>query len=129
MPDVKVEITGAKELRRAIRRAEGPELRKNLRSAYKSSAGIVSTRAESVAPALSGDLRSSIRPLGSQSKAQVAAGRGRSKDYAGVIHYGWPARGIEPQEFLHEALEREWDNVYDFFEQALEEIGRTLSTT
>lgn len=123
-----VKITGARELRRAIKQAEGPELKAALKKAHKDSAGVVSKRARWVVPVRSGDLRSSIRPLGSQTKAQVAAGKGRTRDYAGVIHYGWPGHGIEAQPFLHEALEDEWDDVYKTFVDAIEKIGRELST-
>lgn len=123
-----VRITGAKELRREIRRAEGPGLKEALKRAYKESAGVVSTSARREAPVLSGDLRSSIRPLGSQTRAQVAAGRGRSNNYAGVIHYGWPGHNIEAQSFLHEALADEWPEVHETFEKALEKLGKEIST-
>lgn len=123
-----IKVRNARELRRALRNAD-PGLKKQLRTAYRSSASIVSVRARRDAPVLSGDLRDSIRPLGGVSKATVAAGKGRTRDYAGVIHYGWPAHGIEPQEFLHEALEREWPKVYAHFEQAVDKVADTIDTT
>jgi hypothetical protein len=34
----------------------------------------------------------------------VSAGRSRTVPYAGPIHYGWPARNIESQPFLLDAM-------------------------
>ena len=128
MAKPEVKITGAKELRKAIRKAESSDLKKKLRGAYKSSAGVVSTRAKQLTPVQSGDLRNSIRPLGTQTRAQIAAGKGKTRDYAGVIHYGDPHRGIEAQEFIHEAMSDEWRQVTDFFVNAMNEISKELST-
>lgn len=121
-------MTGARELRREIKRAEDKGLADALKMAYRDSSTIVAQRSKINAPWRSGDLRSSIRPLGGASKAVVAAGRGRTNAYAGVIHYGWPARNITAQPFIHEALKSEWDLVYATFEDALADLADELST-
>lgn len=118
----RIEVTGARELRRAIKRAENKGLNAELKTAYRDAANIVVRSSKSNAPVLSGDLRSSIRPLGGASKSVVAAGRGRTNAYAGVIHYGWPARNITAQPFIHEALKTEWDRVYATFEDAIDQV-------
>ena len=125
----RIEVHNAKELRRLIRKANSNGLKKALRLAYKTSAGVVATRAQSLAPHLSGDLRDSIRPLATQTKGRVAAGKYASREYAGVIHYGWPGHNIEPQEFLHEALSDEWPKVIDAFETELDRLAEALSAT
>lgn len=124
-----IKVHNARALRRAIRDAEDKGLRKALRLAYKSLAAVVSARAETFAPVLSGDLKDSIRPLATQGKAVVAAGKGPTRDYAGVIHYGWPLRGIDEQPFIHEGLKREWDNVIEAFDDALSDLADELSTS
>lgn len=121
-----IRVTGAKELRRAIKKAEDRGLKDALKKAYRDSATLVSDASKLRAPVQSGDLRNSIRPLGGIGKAVVAAGRGRTNDYAGVIHYGWPARGITAQPFIHEALKTKWDAVVDSFETAIDHMTREI---
>ena len=50
-------------------------------------------------PRRSGRLAEDVRGNRAQSKAVVRAGRA-SVPYAGPINYGWPARGIEPAEYM-----------------------------
>lgn len=55
------------------------------------------------APRVTGRLAGSIRPGRGKTKAVIRAG-GARVPYAGVRHYGWPARGIAPAPFLLDAL-------------------------
>jgi hypothetical protein len=98
----RVQVTGAKELRAALRRA-GADV-KDMTRINKSVAEIVAADARQKAPARSGRLRKSIRAGGRQSAGYVSAGRSRTVPYAGPIHYGWPARNIESQPFLLDAM-------------------------
>lgn len=123
---VRIEVTGAKELRRAIKKAENDGLKAELKQAYRDAARIIVSESKSNVPVLSGDLRSSIRPLGGATSAVVAAGRGRTRDYAGVIHFGWPAHNISPQPFIHHAIATEWDRVYQSFETAIDDVTRKI---
>lgn len=119
---LRIEVTGARELRRAIKKAENDGLKDELKQAYRDAAKIIVSESKSNAPVLSGDLKSSIRPLGGITSAVVAAGRGRTNNYAGVIHYGWPAHNISPQPFIHHALDTEWDRIYRAFETAIDDV-------
>lgn len=65
---------------------------------------IVVLAARPMAPRLSGALAASIRPGRGKTKAVVRAG-GARVPYAGVRHYGWPARNITPDPFLTNALQ------------------------
>lgn len=121
-----IKVTGAKELRKAIKRAEDHDLADELGKAYRSASSIVSNRSRIQAPFQSGDLRSSIRPLGGKTSAIVAAGRGKTTDYAGVIHYGWPGHNITAQPFIHQALKSEWDLVYDTFVDAIDAVTKKI---
>lgn len=129
--DFDVRVEGAKELRRAIRQMERKDLKDELKRANKEAAETVAERAKTkTVPVRSGDLKRAISALGSQTKGQVKVGgaRANTRDYAGVIHYGDPKRGIKPQPFLHEAASDEWDEVRKKYEKALNRIAVELST-
>lgn len=53
----------------------------------------------------SGRLAGSLRGNRAKNRSVVTAGRS-SIPYAGVQNYGWPARGIEAQEFMQKADEQ-----------------------
>lgn len=124
---VGLKIDGAKELRRIAKRVGGSEANATLRKGHKEIGGIVTPAAKSNAPKRSGKLAGNIRPLGSVTKAQIAVG-GARVPYAGPIHGGWPARNIEPQPFLTEAVSEKWPQVYDTLEDLYERLGKQLST-
>lgn len=124
---IRIEVTGARELRRKIKQAEDQGLKDQLKKAYKDAANIVARSGRLKAPERSGDLASSIRSMNQTTRAVVAAGRGRTTDYAGVIHYGWPAHNITPQPFLHQALKDDWDRVYDTFTDAVDRVVEDIN--
>ncbi len=104
-----VEVIGARELRRALRTLP-KEYRRELATIHKKAVKPVVDTAKVLAPRRSGRLAGSIRALGSQTSGRVAVGK-KSVPYAGVIHYGWPARNIAAQPFLEEALARRQNAV------------------
>lgn len=128
---VGVRVVGASELRRAIRRAQDEDLKKELKDANKAAAEMVKAEASSqTVPVKSGALKASLSALGSATKGQVKAGK-KSKgtvNYAGVVHYGDPRRNRPPKPFLHEAMAEKWDEVYSTYEKHLEKIVNDLST-
>jgi hypothetical protein len=121
-----IKITGARELRKALKQAEDHDLQGELKRAYQAAGKIVADSSKIKAPVRSGDLRASIRPLGGATRTVVAAGRGTTNVYAGVIHYGWPGHGITAQPFIHQALRSEWDDVYDTFTDAVDRVTRNI---
>ena len=104
-----VEVIGAKELRRAMRTLP-KEYKRELGVIHKKAVKPVVDTAKTIAPRRSGRLAGSIRALGSQTSGRAAVGK-KSVPYAGVIHYGWPARNITAQPFLEDALERRQNDV------------------
>lgn len=125
-----IKVTGVKELRREIRRAERDDLKKAVREANKDAAEIVAKEAKSnTVPVRSGALRASIRALGSQTKGQVAAGRGKTSRYAGIIHFGNPNRNIEPQPYLYEARDERANEVRQAYADRMKKIAKQLSTS
>lgn len=112
-----VRLDGARKLRSTLRKA-GADMTQ-LRDANKQAADIVTDRARGTAPRVSGRLLGSIRTGASQSSGVVRAGNNRKTaagiPYAGVIHWGWPARGIQAQPWISEAAqdtEQTWFEVY-----------------
>lgn len=97
MAGAAVQITGLRETVRRLERL-GVDA-SDLREAFGEISREVVTEAASLAPYVTGSLAGSIRAGNTKNKSIVRAGRA-SVPYAGVINYGWPARGIAPTEFL-----------------------------
>ena len=95
MPFV-VKVTGAKELRKAIRQLEDAAAKKgmqaDLKGAYRTAAWAVEVQAKMEVPRRSGRLAGSIKAKGTTTGASIVAGGLKSVPYAGPIHYGWPSR-------------------------------------
>lgn len=72
-------------------------------------------------PARTGRLAGNLRAGKGKTKAVVRAG-GARVPYAGVIHYGWPARGIRAQPYLTDALQARKQQVYAALERGLDDI-------
>jgi hypothetical protein len=81
-------------------------------------AEIVIEGSKKFVPVLSGALANSIRDASTKKSAKIRVGsRGGGKrygassagdvvEYAGPIHFGWPARRIKPQPFIYEATDQ-----------------------
>lgn len=74
-------------------------------------------------PRQSGALAQSMRAGKGKTKAVVRAG-GARLPYAGVVHYGWPARNIRPQEFLSTALQRQMGQILGALDAGIGDILR-----
>lgn len=76
----------------------------DLKDVHQTAAEPVLGEARSLVPVVTGTLRDTLRLDRRAAGASIIAGRNRIP-YAGVIHFGWPARNIEPQPFLYDALD------------------------
>jgi hypothetical protein len=123
----RVQVKGAKELRRAIKQAQSSDLKQALKQANRDAADMVAYEAQTIVPVLSGTLLESIRASGTQTAGIVRAGRA-SVVYAGVIHFGWPRHNIEPNPFLYEAADARLDEVIARYEEAVDAIARRLES-
>lgn len=88
----------------------------------KAIAAEVAKDARAYIPIRTGNLAASVREAATKTSARVKAGGGLSKaqraivggysagvgsvEYAGPIHFGWPARRIKPQPFFYEAIDK-----------------------
>ena len=122
----RIQVTGAKELRRALK-GMTDDL-KDLREIHLAAAKIVEEVAREKVPVRSGRLKRTIRAGATRTKGTVQAGRNGSVPYAGPIHFGWPARNIEAQPFIFDALDARKDQVVRQYEervgQLVERVGR-----
>ena len=116
-----IKATGVKELRRELRRM-GDDL-EDLKALNLDVATLVSDRAKDIVPRRTGNLADTIRPAGTKTAGRVRAGFKRVP-YAGVIHFGWPARRIQPQPFLYDALDQRRDQVFDAYFKGVKKIQR-----
>ena len=116
-----IKATGVKELRRELRRM-GDDL-EDLKTLNLTVASMVAERAKDIVPRRTGNLADTIRPSGTKTAGRVRSGFKRVP-YAGVIHFGFPARGIKPQPFLYDALDQRRDEVLDRYFQGVKKIQK-----
>lgn len=93
-------VDGARRLRRDLRQVAGDL--EDLKVANAAAAATVAAAAAARAPHRTGRLAGSVRGNRAASRATVAAG-GAAVPYAGPIHWGWPAHGIEARPFIADA--------------------------
>lgn len=121
-----LQVDGARQLRSSLKRA-GVSVQ-DLKAAHKAVADMVATDASPRTPRRTGRLAGTLRAAGTQSAAIVRAGRS-TVPYAGVIHWGWPAHGIDAQPWIAEAAERKFEPAQAQYLQALEAIIATVEGT
>jgi hypothetical protein len=98
--DGRVRVQGARELRRTLKRA-GEDMA-DLKDANMRAAQLVAQWGAVRAPRRTGALGGSVRAMRQVARARIVAGS-PSVPYAGVIHWGWPARHITAQPWLSQA--------------------------
>lgn len=135
MPFV-VKVTGAKELRKAIRQIEDAAAKKgmqaDLKGAYRTAARVVEVSAKQEAPRRSGRLAGSVKAKGTTTGASVVAGGLKAVPYAGPVHYGWPSRPnkakgwrggpIKANKFLTRAAAQSIDAIVDLLGDELQRV-------
>lgn len=124
--DAAITVSGAKELRKALRQADPKGA--PMKAIHAEIAADVEGAARPLVPVRSGRLLKSLRSSGTISKAIVRLGRSTVR-YAGPVHFGWPtrpnpARGwrggpIRPNPFLYAAIDRRHDEVIGAYHAGL----------
>lgn len=124
----RVEIEGLKEFRKSFKAAGGDM--KEMKAAGAAAAEIVARDARGSAPrGRTGRLAESVRAAGQQTGAVVRAGSAKRVPYAAYVHFGVPSRGMAPQPFLYDALDRRRGEVEATYSNALDEITRKAGLT
>lgn len=114
---VKIRITGLNATLRAMSRAGASS--EDMRDVMHS-LGMIVVRAARP-PRSTGRLAATVRPGRGKTKAVVRAGR-KTVPYAGVQHYGWPARNIPATQFLTEALNATRPQVITALDKGITDI-------
>ena len=122
-----IKVDGIKGLQKQLRATADKDMQKKVRAANKDAASIVADEAKNKVPVRSGALRNSIGARGTNKAATVKAGSAARVPYAGPVHFGWRARGIEPQPFLYEALGDKWSEVYRQYDKQISELVNELN--
>lgn len=119
--DVQLRVEGLRSTLRAL--ADAGADAADLKDLMQSLGQIVATHAQLRAPRETGRLATTVRPGRGKTKAVVRAGGARAP-YAGVIHYGWPARNIPAQPFLADALQAQRARVLAELDDGIEDLLR-----
>lgn len=124
MAGAPLEVRGSRELKKALADA-GVDVVADVKATHRKVGGIVLTRALTLTPVSSGNLRSTLRVGATQKVGIVRAGRAKVP-YANPIHWGWPKRNIKPSLFLTRAADEtrpKWVNeYYKAFDDILDKI-------
>lgn len=119
-----IRVDGLAPLRRDLKRVAGDLA--DLKAANARAIDTVIAEAGRNVPRRSGALAASLRGSKGANRATVLAG-GARLPYAGPVHWGWPARNIEPQPFVVDAAhdtEPEWLGAYqDEINDALDRVN------
>lgn len=115
--DVRVRVEGLSKALRALSQA-GADAQDMKDLMHAIGTTIISA---STPPSRSGRLKGSLRAGRGKTKAVVRAG-GARVPYAGVIHYGWPARNIKPNPFLTRALDSKRSTALQQLDRGLADI-------
>lgn len=116
---VTVRIEG---LRRTLRAMEAAGVAaESMRDLMHSIGLIVVGAARPSTPVLTGALAGTLRAGKGKTKAVIRAGRA-SVPYAGVIHYGWPARGIQARPFLTSAVQSTRSQTFSALEEGIDQL-------
>ena len=125
---MEVQVEGAKELRRNLRKVGGPALNQGMKLIHEEIAKPVAARARIYAPKRSGTLRSKIKHRATITMAQVQAG---PLIYAPIIEFGgYPGdyqgepyvyRAID--EMAHESLQKYQVRLNKWLDQVWQDFG------
>ncbi len=120
-------VTGLREVRKALKQY-GDETKTALKPANLEAARVVAEKSKYFVPVRTGALESTIRALATTKSGKVRVGNAKV-EYAGPIHFGWPARLIKPQPFIYDALDDRIDQVISVYNSAIDELSRKYDLT
>ena len=119
-----IKITGLSEVQRNLRKLSTDALDLNkteFLETNKQVAEIVINESKKYVPVLTGALAAAIRNASTKKSAKVRAGN-VGVQYAGPIHFGWPARTIKPNTFLYEAIDARKSEVANRYSELVSDL-------
>jgi len=97
----------------------------DLKAAWQRVGNIVVQEAKGNVHSISGALAGSIRPSMAKGGSTIRAGSAKVP-YAGVIHFGWPRRNIEANQYLYDASAAKQQEVVTAISDELNNLVRKL---
>lgn len=125
MAEARIEVEGVEDIRRGIRKAKDVDSRKAMKLAGAEGAQVVAYEAQSIVQVITAALHDTIRASGQLAGGVVRAGSSKVQ-YAGVNHFGWPDRGIEPDPFLYDAADHRANEVTEMYYQRVADIAADI---
>lgn len=136
-----VRVEGLNKVRRDLKKlASDVDYGDQFLAVNKTLADAVAMDSRNYVPVLTGALSASIRSAASAKSGRVKVGGRISKEaravlggygvgkgsiqYAGPIHFGWPARFIKPQPFVYDAIDKRRGEIKDRYEQLVKKLIR-----
>ena len=119
-----IKITGLSEVQRNLRKLSTDALDLNkteFLETNKKVAEIIINESKKYVPVLTGALAAAIRNASTKKSAKVRAGS-VGVQYAGPIHFGWPARSIKPNTFLYEAIDARKSEVANRYAELVSDL-------
>lgn len=116
----KIEITGLKEAQKALR-SLSKESRDNMKQTHRQAGQIIVDAAAPLVPRQSGALLASIKSAPVQRQGRVRIGSAAVL-YAGPIHFGYPARNIQPNPFIYEVLDGKRGEVLRLYLERINQL-------
>ena len=125
-PSDAVKIEGLSKLQKDLRKLSTDALdlnKEEFLATNKKVAEIIIGESKKFVPVLTGALAQSVRNASTKKSAKVRAGS-VGVPYAGAIHFGWPSRGIRPNPFLYDAIDRRRDEVRDRYVDLIDALPK-----
>lgn len=125
-PSDAVKIKGLAKLQRDLRKLSTDALdlnKEEFLATNKRVAEIIIGESKKFVPVLTGALAESVRNVSTKKSAKVRAGS-LAVPYAGPIHFGWPSRGIRPNPFFYDAIDRRREEVRDRYDALIDNLTK-----
>lgn len=116
-----VTVTGLGEKQRALIKAAGQDVKKELKQAYKAIGDALAPQVAGKAPRRSGRLAKSIRAVNQLSGPGIRIGGGASAPYAGVVMFSSQNRTRNP--FPYQVIEPQLPHIVDQIIEALDRVA------
>lgn len=121
-----IHVDGIAPLVKALQRSGGEDTLEALRRANAEAAGVIHATAATMVPVRTGRLARTLRGSATPKQGAVRVGT-KAVPYAGPIHFGWRAHGIEPQPFLYGALDARRDQVVQAYARSIMQLARDFN--
>lgn len=114
------EIEGLRQVQKAMRNFSD-DSRNDMKETHRKAGQIVVDAAAGKVPVRTGALLASLRSAPTQRQGRVRIGSA-AVPYAGPIHFGWPARHIQPNPFIYEVLDGRRQEVYALYAERISQL-------